>query len=146
MSTDINHKLRKQVADRAYHVCEYCLIHEGDVFWGFELEHIISRKHDGPTALDNLAWACICCNRHKGTDIATLAGEPPAITRLFHPRSDNWSQCFVLQGIEIEGLNRVGAGTSRLLKFNDESRLKERGLLKITGRYPTVEALARMKE
>jgi hypothetical protein len=146
MSNEANQNLRKQVAERAYHVCEYCLIHEDDVFWGFELEHIISRKHDGSTASDNLAWACICCNRNKGTDIATLAGKPPALTRLFHPRSDNWSQYFVLQGAEIESRNNVGTATSKLLKFNDESRLKERQLLRFIGRYPTVEALARMKE
>ncbi|MBI3878067.1 MAG: HNH endonuclease [Verrucomicrobia bacterium] len=146
MSNEITRARRRAVAARAYQVCEYCLMHEDDVFWGFETDHIISRKHDGTTTLDNLAWACVCCNRNKGTDIAALAGEPPRLTRLFHPRHDAWLEHFALQQIEIYGLTGVGAGTSKLLKFNDESRLKERFLLREVGRYPTVEALARMKE
>ena len=30
MASDVNDTLRRQVAERAYHVCEYCLIHEDD--------------------------------------------------------------------------------------------------------------------
>jgi hypothetical protein len=146
MSNNSIQSLRKLVAERGYHVCEYCLIHEDDVFWGFEMDHIISRKHGGLTVLDNLAWTCACCNRNKGTDIGTLAGEPPRFTRLFHPRQDVWSEHFVLQQIEIESLSDVGAGTAKLFKLNDDTRLKERHNLKLAGRYPTVEALARLKE
>lgn len=141
-----NPGLRRQVAERAYRVCEYCLIHEDDVFWGFETDHVISRKHEGPTTLDNLAWTCACCNRNKGTDVGALVGNPPRLTRLFHPRRDAWAQHFILQQVEIEGLNDIGAGTSRLLKLNEDARLKERRGLQQVGRYPTVEALARMKE
>lgn len=146
MNRKANQSLRKQVADRAYHVCEYCLLHEDDTFWGFEVEHIISRKHDGDTTPDNLAWACVCCNRNKGTDIGTLVGNPARLTRLFHPRREAWAEHFVLQQVEIEGLSDVGAGTAKLLKLNEDVRLKERRGLQLVGRYPTVEALARMKE
>jgi hypothetical protein len=138
--------LRKQVADRAYHVCEYCLIYEDDAFWRFEIDHIISRKHDGPTAPANLAWACACCNRNKGTDIGTLAGKPARMMRLFHPRQDAWAEHFVLQQVEIDGLSDIGTGTAKLLKLNESVRLKERHDLRQVGRYPTVEALARMRE
>ncbi len=58
MASDVSDALRRQVADRAYHVCEYCLIHEDDTFWGCQIDHIISRKHGGPTESANLAWAC----------------------------------------------------------------------------------------
>jgi hypothetical protein len=141
-----NPALRQQVAERAYHVCEYCLIHVDDVFWGFETDHVISRKHDGPTTLDNLAWTCACCNRNKGTDVGTLVGNPSRLTRLFHPRRDAWAEHFVLQQVEIEGLSDIGVGTSNLLKLNEDARLKERVGLQLVGRYPTIEALARMKE
>ena len=146
MKNKVNPSLRKQVAERAYHVCEYCLIHEDDVFWGFETDHVISRKHDGKTVFENLAWACACCNRNKGTDVGTLVGEPPRLTRLFHPRINLWAEHFTLHRTEIEGLSDVGVGTVKLLKFNEEVRLKERHGLELVGRYPTVEALARMKE
>jgi len=146
MNDRANRDLRKRVADRAYHVCEYCLIHEDDVFWGFETDHIISRKHDGPTTFDNLAWACASCNRNKGTNIATLLGGPPRLVRLFHPRRDLWSEHFILQKVEIESLSEVGMAASKVLKLNEDIRLKERRSLAQSGRYPTVEALARMKE
>ncbi len=47
MASDVSERLRRQVAERAYHVCEYCLIHEDDSFWGCQVDHIISRKHCG---------------------------------------------------------------------------------------------------
>jgi hypothetical protein len=146
MKNDVGQDLRKRVAERAYHVCEYCLIHEEDVFWGFEVDHVISRKHGGPTHFDNLAWTCVSCNRNKGTDIATMSGSSPKLTALFHPRRDAWSEHFLLQQIRIEGLSPTGKGTATLLKLNDDTHLKERFYLQSVGRYPTMEALARMKD
>jgi|DewCreStandDraft_4_1066084.scaffolds.fasta_scaffold222393_2 hypothetical protein len=146
MSTDVTGRLRQLVAERAYHVCEYCLVHEDDTFWGFEADHIISRKHGGATTSENLAWACACCNSAKGSDIATLIGNPPRLSALFHPRQHRWAECFQLAGITLEPLNDPGAATQKLLQLNHDSRVEERRLLAQAGRYPTVEALARMKE
>ena len=58
-----------QINERAYHVSEYCLVHEDDTFWGCQVDHIISRKHGGATEPGNLAWACACCNNTKGSDL-----------------------------------------------------------------------------
>lgn len=52
MGSDVTERMRRQVSDRAYHVCEYCLMHEGDTFWGCQVDHIVSRKHDGPSAME----------------------------------------------------------------------------------------------
>ena len=38
------------MGERAYHVCEYRLIHEDDTFWGCQVDHIISPKHGGASA------------------------------------------------------------------------------------------------
>lgn len=70
--TYISPDLRLQVAERANSQCEYCLIHEDDTYWGCQVDHIISEKHDGPTRLDNLAYACVYCNRYKGSDIGSI--------------------------------------------------------------------------
>ena len=51
MSSEVSERLRRLVAERAYHVCEYCLIHEEDTFWGCQLDYIISRKHRGSLAV-----------------------------------------------------------------------------------------------
>ena len=72
MSGHVPAHLREAVARRAQRLCEYCLIHEDDTFFGCEVEHVISRKHGGLTVEDNLAYACAVCNRHKGSDISSL--------------------------------------------------------------------------
>lgn len=146
MASDVSEQLRRQVAERAFHVCEYCLVHEEDTFWGCQVDHIVSRKHGGTTEFDNLAWACACCNNAKGSDIGTMVGRPPRLLRLFHPRSDRWSECFVLNGVRIGAANGIGEGTVSLLQLNHHNRLRERESLADAGRYPTIEALARMRD
>ena len=146
MASNVGERLRREVVERAYHVCEYCLVHEDDTFWGCQVDHIISRKHGGATESGNLAWACACCNNTKGSDVATLVGQPQRLLRLFHPRADRWSGCFLLNGVRIDPANLIGEGTVKLLQLNQNNRLRERETLAETGRYPTIEALARMKE
>src|SRR3954453_10848429 len=95
---------RRIVAVRAHHVCEYCLIAEEDAFFRFQVEHIISRKHGGTSELENLALACVFCNRYKGSDIASLIPETNELVRLYNPRSDRWRDHFHLSGVVIESL------------------------------------------
>jgi 5-methylcytosine-specific restriction endonuclease McrA len=80
-------ELRFQVSERAAGRCEYCLIHERDSAFGHEVDHVISRQHSGSTESDNLAFACLFCNRSKGTNVASV--DPTgALVRLFDPRRD----------------------------------------------------------
>jgi hypothetical protein len=72
------------------------LIHEDDTFFGCDVDHVISEKHGGLTAVDNLAWACLLCNRAKGSDIGSISAKTAALTRLFNPRLDYWSEPFKL--------------------------------------------------
>jgi len=146
MANDVSDQLRPEIAERAYHVCEYCLIHEDDTFWGCQIDHIVSRKHKGPTEPENLAWACATCNNNKGTDLGALSGVTPRLRRLFHPRKDRWATCFLLNGVRIDPVNAVGEGTLKLLQINGETRVREREVLAEIGRYPTIGALARMRE
>jgi hypothetical protein len=146
MASDVSDALRRQVTERAYHVCEYCLIHEDDTFWGCQVDHIISRKHGGATEATNLAWACAVCNNSKGSDLGTLTGPRAELTRLFHPRSDRWAESFQLHGARINPIGAAGEATVKLLRINDDLRVRERQVLAEAGRYPTIEALARMRE
>ena len=115
------------VAERAGHRCEYCGIREADTFLGCQVDHIISEKHGGLTAEENLALACTACNRAKGTDIAGL-DQTGSITPLYHPRQDRWTVHFRRLGRQIIGLTPKGRATARLLRFNASERLDERGL------------------
>jgi len=55
MSHYIPENLRQLAAERAGHRCEYCRIRESDSFLSFQVDHVISLKHGGPTEPGNLA-------------------------------------------------------------------------------------------
>jgi 5-methylcytosine-specific restriction endonuclease McrA len=80
-------ELRQLVIERADGYCEYCWMHQNFSIYKHEIDHIIAVKHGGETNADNLAFACLSCNRHKGCDFATLGSNTGAIVRLFNPRS-----------------------------------------------------------
>ena len=82
-------ELRFLVAQRAGLRCEYCLIHEDDAAFSHEVDHVVSRQHGGETAADNLAYACMICNRFKGANVGSVDASG-AIVRLFNPRSERW--------------------------------------------------------
>jgi hypothetical protein len=145
MSSYINAALRRLVAARAEYLCEYCLIHEEDAFFGCEVDHIISEKHDGQTEADNLAYACAFCNRAKGSDVGSLVRRTGAFVRFFNPRTDLWGDHFALDGVTIVALSDIGEATTRILDFNNEERLFERQTLQAIGRYPSAAAVARLE-
>ena len=137
MGSDINEALRVEVARRAEHRCEYCLIAESDTGFRLQVDHIVSRKHGGLSIPENLACSCVLCNRRKGADVASVNSSSGEIVRLFHPRRDAWSDHFRLEGNLIRGHSEVGTVTLELLRFNAPERLAERGLLQKLGSYPT---------
>lgn len=145
MSSPIRSELRQLVADRAERLCEYCLVHEDDMFVGCQLDHVISEKHGGPTKADNLALACACCNRQKGSDIGSVSGAKGELVRLFNPRTDEWCDHFRLVGCRIEWRTPIGEATARLLRLNDSARIEEREILKENGKYPNRAALRRIR-
>jgi hypothetical protein len=145
--TYVSTELRRLVAGRAGHVCEYCLVHEADMFFGCEVDHIVSQKHGGPTREDNLAYSCLSCNRNKGSDIASVHSETGMIARFFNPRVDCWADHFRLDdqdGVTILPLTSTGEVTARIFRFNDDQRLVERRELQLVDRYPTEQAKLRM--
>lgn len=136
--------VRRLVVDRAESLCEYCLIHEDDTFLGCEVDHVISEKHGGSSTADNLAYACVFCNRHKGSDIGSIVWRTEEFTRFFNPRVDIWMEHFTLEESTLNPLTIIGEATASILKFNAEERLLERRILREAGRYPSPEALELM--
>jgi hypothetical protein len=132
----IPERLRHQVQERAQGRCEYCLIHERDMYYPHEPDHIIAEKHGGPTSLENLAWSCFYCNRFKGSDLASIDPTSQKVVVLFHPREQRWNRHFRLNGALIEGVTSSGRATVTLLHMNDAERVAYRlGLIEI-GHYP----------
>ncbi len=141
MSEYIEIKLRRLVAERSGSVCEYCLIHEDDTHLGCVPDHIISLKHGGATEADNLAYACVFCNRYKGSDIGSILTLDEKFVRFYHPRKDRWSEHFRLDGSIIRPLSEIGEATARILGFNANERIIEREHLISEGAYPSKSAL-----
>jgi hypothetical protein len=146
MSVPVSEETRRLVAERADFLCEYCLLHEDDSFFIFQLDHILSRKHGGSSDGANLAFACPFCNRRKGSDLGTLSRRTGILTRFFNPRTDTWTAHFSLINAFIEPLSDIGDGTVRILGINDNERLAERQALVAAGRYPSLAALAHLRQ
>lgn len=138
-TTYISADLRRQIISQANSICEYCLIHEEDTFFGCHVDHIISEKHGGSTTANNMAFACSVCNLRKGSDIALLTSSG-VLTRLYNPRLDIWPQHFALVGAVIEPLTDIGEVTISLLQFNTGERILERQELAKVQRYPSKAA------
>ena len=122
--------LRQLVYERADGICEYCQIPEIISFAKHQIDHIIAEKHEGGTVPGNLALACVLCNKHKGSDIASIDPETGKLVSLFNPRQDLWKQHFKREqnGI-VKSLTDVGRTTVQLLQFNSTERISERVIL-----------------
>ncbi len=133
----ISVELRNQVVERAGGCCEYCLAGSGDGAIDFAIDHIIAEKHGGTTELKNLCLSCYWCNSFKGSDISSVDWDKDeTIVALFHPRSQRWSEHFLLDGLRIVPLTATGRVTVSLLQLNAIERIKERRLLIHLGAYP----------
>ena len=119
--------LRVWVRNRAQHRCEYCQLAANDApFLAFHVDHVIARQHGGTDEPENLALACLWCNLYKGPNLTGIDPETDQITPLFHPRREQWSQHFALQGVHIIGRTPAGRTTARLLNMNAPERVELR--------------------
>jgi hypothetical protein len=128
MGSDVTAVLRRSVIERAQGKCEYCTLHQDLSIYTHEIDHTIATKHGGRTILENLALACLACNRHKGSDLTSFDPETGEVTRLFDPRSQVWSEHFVIDRGRIRGLTAIGRTTVVLLKFNTPTAVLNRQL------------------
>lgn len=134
--TYIPAELRRLVIERARECCEYCLLHQDNTSFTHPLDHLIAVKHGGQTSSENLALACLRCNRNKGSDLSAIDPADGAIVTLFNPRTQTWNEHFALDGVRIVGLTPTGRATVRLLRINDRAQLAQRRRLSAIGRYP----------
>ncbi|WP_437617878.1 HNH endonuclease [Sorangium sp. So ce1151] len=123
--THIPAALRRLVHERAGGACEYCLYPESLA--------IVAQKHGGETTEDNLALSCALCNKHKGSDLASIDPDSGELAAIFHPRRQRWRDHFQIVGSSVAGLTPVARATVRLLQLNHPNRLAERAHLVTAG-------------
>jgi hypothetical protein len=121
--------LRLAVWKRAGDRCEYCRLPQEFDILPFQLDHVIASKHHGPTSAENLALSCYNDNAHKGPNIAGIDPLTGELTRLFHPRRDDWNDHFAWDGPELAGRTAVGRTTIDVLNMNLADRVEHRQML-----------------
>lgn len=138
----MNARQAEFVRRRAARACEYCRLPEALHPGVFEFDHVRSRKHRGKDVLANRAYACLRCNRLKGSDVAGLEdrGSEVDLVRLFNPRTDRWLDHFHLADGRIVGKTAIGRVTASLLKMNTRKRILLRKLWAIAGLFPPPES------
>jgi hypothetical protein len=119
------------VRSRAGGRCEYCRFPRPP----FHIEHIIARKHGGPTIESNLALACVRCNFHKGPNLSGIDSQSRQIVRVFHPRSDSWEDHFQWDGPRLLGRTPIGRATIAVLEINQAMRIEARKRLIVDGEF-----------
>jgi len=94
------------------------------------VDHLIAKKHEGLTVLENLVFACFLCNSYKGDNLSGIDPQSARIVRLFNPRRDAWTWHFLWNGPTLVGLTPNGRATIAVLRINrPDAVLLRRSLL-----------------
>ena len=133
--------LRKQVRQRALGRCEYCQTPDWVTELPHEADHIRALKHDGPTELANLAWACARCNDFKGSDASAYVPGTDHLVRLFNPRIDVWDDHFDWDEAFVIGKTEIAQATIVLLRVNADLRVNLRRALMDDGLFFSAEKI-----
>ncbi|HEY6348917.1 MAG TPA: HNH endonuclease signature motif containing protein [Candidatus Angelobacter sp.] len=129
----MNADLIRRIWERAAARCEYCQLPAAFHPAPFQIDHIVARQHGGESEFENLALACIHCNRFKGPNVAGVDPESKAIVRLFHPRQDKWAEHFIWEGPKLKALTQVGRVTIAVLLMNNRESIALRKALQDEG-------------
>jgi hypothetical protein len=132
----VDKSLIELVWHRAESCCEYCLMPQAYYPAPFQIDHVISRQHDGPTISRNLALSCLHCNSYKGPNIAGRDRRTKQLVPLFNPRRHRWSRHLRWDGATVVGRTAIGRTTVAILNMNGVFLLRLREELIRDGLFP----------
>ena len=129
---------RQQIETRANGLCEYCKSPVLYAVQSFECEHIVPVSLDGATTMDNLAFACGGCNRHKSTKIIGIDPDSGREVSLFHPRQQSWLDHFIWNEAftHVIGTTATGRATINTLQINRPGVVNLRRILIVVHEHP----------
>jgi hypothetical protein len=128
--------LRRDVVERAKNRCEYCGLSQVAQEATFHVDHIKPQITGGATSAENLALACVTCSLRKSARENASDPETGVVVAIFHPRRDQWSDHFTLNGARIVGLTPTGRATIEALQMNRTHALDIRTEEQLRGRFP----------
>jgi len=85
VSSYVSTHLRQFAVERANYCCEYCLLPQSVSLHKHEPDHIVPSQHGGITKADNLALACMRCNRYKGPNVGSFDPLTGKLVPFFNP-------------------------------------------------------------
>jgi hypothetical protein len=131
-------ELRRVIADRGQHCCEYCRTQARYSADSFTVDHIIPRSLGGSTTAENLALCCYGCNQHKPKRTAASDPVTDALVQLFHPRQQRWDAHFAWNDAFtiMLSLTPTGRGTIAALQLNRPGLVNLRRVLYAIGAHP----------
>jgi len=136
--SNISKSLKKSVADRANHCCEYCKLPQSFSGNSFAVDHITPESKGGETILVNLAYCCSSCNSSKYNKIEGLDELTNQRANLFNPRKQSWESHFIWNKdySKILGISPIGRATVNALKMNLSEMENLRRALHFYGVFP----------
>lgn len=102
----------------------------------YHVEHVIPSSRLGGDGLDNLAWACPCCNLVKSARLTLIDPIPAAAAEMFNPRSMAWDSHFEWSGHQVLGRTPVGRAIVNALDLNSTLRVGIRQMEQREGYFP----------
>jgi len=131
-------ELRRLVADRARHCCEYCRTQTQYSSDSFTVDHIMPRSLGGLTTAENLALCCHGCNQHKSNRTSAPDPVTDSPVLLFHPREQRWDEHFAWNEdfTLMLGLTPIGRATIGALQLNRPGLINLRRVLYAVGEHP----------
>lgn len=111
----LSKEARKQVQQRANYACEFCGVSETDVGGDLTVDHYQPQSRGGSDNLENLIYACACCNQYKQDFWITDESLP----KLWNPRSEHYNKHFIeLEDGQLLALTTTGEFTCKRLRLN----------------------------
>jgi hypothetical protein len=132
----VSPRLRRIVAKRARHRCEYCRLSQTGQEATFHVDHVLPRAAGGSTVLDNLALACVSCSLYKEARRSAVDPKTGRRVLLFHPRKQRWSDHFNWSSFKVAGKTASGRATVLLLRLNRPLSVAIRQEEQARGRHP----------
>jgi hypothetical protein len=102
----------------------------------FQIDHIVAAQHLGRSELENLALACLGCNKRKGPNAAGFDEVSGKLVPLYNPRRQEWGRHFRWEGTVLVGRTKVGRATISVLGINRPEYVALREELAIEGLLP----------
>jgi hypothetical protein len=124
------------VIQRAANRCEYCGLAQEGQEAVFHVDHIHPVSLGGPTALGNLALACVSCSLRKAARVSAADPMTGEFVPLYHPRRDVWNLHFRWNGCELAGISATGRVTVQALAMNRPIIVSIRREESLRGRHP----------